>query len=404
MYIDLRTKLEMYKNSQLTKEKEIKITGPEIQEILEGTVCSNEFGSFYLIETKYPLSYIHGAYPLGKAFQLSTSSFILSDSRESLNLNEVIFLDTETTGLSGGTGTVAFLIGVGYFTVDYFVLQQYFMRDYNEEAALLKALNIIFSSNKIVVTYNGKAFDWNLLQTRYTSNRLRIGLKTPTHIDLLYPSRILWRQKLENCKLSSIEENILKINRIDDIPGALIPSVYFKYLDDRNATEIKKVITHNETDILSLVSLMIRMNLLLTNPLAEAKDSSELFGIGRIFEKREQFPLAIACYSKCTTTVNLPIKELALKRLAFLYKRTKEYVKAIECLENILNFSKAPNILVKIELAKHYEHRLLDPEKAIKIVHPIMEFCLKTSLFRDVYYEDLKVRLDRLKKKSSKAL
>lgn len=404
MYIDLRTKLEMYKSSQLNKEDEVKVTGPDIDKVIEGSVITNDSGSFYLIEKKYPLTYKHGGYTLQKAISLdySTLSKVVSDSGESLDLDKMIFLDTETTGLSGGTGTVAFLIGIGFFEKDAFVLQQYFMRDYNEEASMLRILNEVFSSRKVVVTFNGKAFDWNLLQTRYTSNRLRIGIKNPVHVDLLYLSRVLWKQKLENCRLSSIEENILKLKRIDDIPGALIPSVYFKYLEDRNAKEIKKVIIHNEKDILSMVSLMCRINILLSDPLSEARDAFELLGAGRVFEKQGNFDLAMECFNKCTTSSNCYVRELSLKRLAFLHRKNSDYLKAVECLETILIYSTAPNIPVKIELAKHYEHRVSEIRKALELVLGAITSCSQVSLMQELYFEDLKVRLERLKRKVGK--
>ena len=116
----------------------------------------------------------------------------------------------------------------------------------------------------------------------------------------------------------------------------------------------------------------------------------ELYGIGRIFEKREQYALAVECYSKCTTTVNIKIKELSLKRLALIYRRNKDFSKTIECLESILTFSEAPNILVRIELAKHYEHRVTQLQKAIKLVLDALEICSQTSFIKDLYYEDLK--------------
>lgn len=401
MYIDLRTKLEMYKNNQPEKEKEIMVTGPDVDEILDGTVCAGESGSYFFIEKKYPLDYIHGSCALDKAVLLDYSVFsnIISGSTAPVKLSDLVFLDTETTGLSGGTGTVAFLIGAGFFENDTFVLRQYFMRDYDEEFPILKALIDTLSSRRAVVSFNGKAFDWNLLQTRYTSNRIRSGIKTPVHMDLLYPSRLLWKSRLENCRLSSIEENILKMKRFEDIPGSTIPSVYFKYLEDRNATEIKKVIHHNEKDILSLVTLAIKINDLLSNPILESKDSTELYGIGRIFEKREQYKAAEECYVKCITTVNTRIKELSLKRLAFFYKRNREFQRAAACLESILEFSDSPNILVRIELAKHYEHKVFQIQKALGLVTEAINICLKESFFKELYYDELKIRSERLNKK-----
>lgn len=402
MYIDLRSKLEMYKKGQVNNQPNKKFIGPDIHEVIHGTICNNEWGSFYLIEKRYPLNHDHGGYNLGQAVEMDYSpmSKLFSASNPQICIKDLVFLDTETTGLSGGTGTVAFLIGAGFFENDAFILQQYFMRDYNEEPAMLKNLNDVLISHKGLVTFNGKAFDWNLLETRFTSSRMRIGLRDTVHIDLLYPSRMLWKLKYESCRLSALEENILKIRRIDDIPGYMIPGVYFKYLEDRNASEIKKVISHNEKDILSMVSLMARINSILGNPLNEARDAWELLGAGRLFERREDCNTAIVCYNKCTTSVNQTVRDMSLKKLAYIHKRNKDYSRATEYLESLLSCSKTPNIPAMIELAKLYEHRIKDIPKALSVVHEAVNFCSQAGFIRNLYYNDLKMRIERLKRKT----
>ena len=402
MHFDLKNRLEMYKTGQQAKVIERKPKGPDIHEVVEGTICSNDDGCFFLIENKYPRTYLHGGYSLGCVLEPDIAPVVkvCSGPGNPSHVSDYIFLDTETTGLSGGSGTVAFLIGIGFFDGDAFVLRQYLMRDYDEEPAVLRALNEVLSNCKGLVTFNGKAFDWNLLQARFISNRIRPALKNPIHIDLLYPSRMLWKLKLESCRLSSLEENILEENRVDDIPGALIPGIYFKYLDDRNAGDIKRVIKHNELDILSMVSLLKKINSILCNPLSETQDGLELLGAGRIFERCEEQSTAIDCYNMCSSSENRMVMETSMKKLANMHKRSRDYSKAVEKLELLLAGSSAPNIPVMIELAKHYEHRIKDIPKAIATVQEAVKACSEAGFLRNMYYSDLKTRLERLKRKA----
>ena len=157
------------------------------------------------------------------------------------------------------------------------------MRDYDEETAMLAELKELISDRQGFVTFNGKSFDINLLQTRLIANRLRLGISDIPNIDLLYPARRVWKLKLESCRLVSLEENILGHVRHDDIPGSMIPAVYFDYLEDRDASAIKRVLEHNELDILSMVSLLCRLSAMLQDPMSESDGGLELLGISRIF-------------------------------------------------------------------------------------------------------------------------
>lgn len=404
MYQDLKSKLALYKNNQANKPVQPGNTGCDIHDILEGAVCSNDDGSCFVIENYYPLTYLHGGYSLGDALGISMLSLkrVFSELTHDINIHNVLFLDTETTGLSGGTGTVAFLVGTGFFKNDAFVLRQYFMRDYNEEPALLRALNELLASYKGLVTFNGKAFDWNLLQARFTFNRFRPSLKNPVHIDLLFPSRRIWKLKLESCRLASLEENILGEHRIDDIPGAMIPGIYFKYLDDRDAAEIKTVIKHNELDILSMVSLMTRISCILENPIAETDGGHELFGAGRIFENSGEYDVVVGCFEACMKSGSFQVKEAAAKRLSDIYKRSRNYGKAVKHWESMLSNSGTSSIFSMIELAKYYEHKEKNLFKALELVEKAIQISSKLGYRNNIYYPELKKRLDRLRKKAGR--
>jgi uncharacterized protein YprB with RNaseH-like and TPR domain len=402
IYSDLRSKLGLYQTNRQDIKKEKKTNVPDIVEAAGGTVLSNDAGEFFVIEKHYGFEYNHGCCNLGHVLDMDLQSVlrVCKADGSPLHISDLVFLDTETTGLSVGAGTVAFLIGIGFFTDTGFLLRQYFMRDYDEESAVLKDLNQTLSTYKGLVTFNGKGFDWNLLQSRFVFNRQRLGMKDPVHLDLLYPSRMLWKQRLESCRLSSLEENILKVRRIDDIPGALVPGIYFKYLSHRNTPDILKVIHHNELDILSLITLLIKINSILDNPLREAKNAWDLLAVAQIFEKYKEDKSAVSCYEKCLTSVNPAVRQASLKKLAFLHKGKKDYTNSVKYFETLLACSGGPNIPVMIEIAKHYEHRAKDIPKAVKIIREAIDACLKTGFLRNMYYHELKKRFDRLNKKS----
>lgn len=401
MYQDLKSKLALYMSNQVKKEVEPPKPETVSTTEMEGVECFYKDTPYFVIENKYPLSYFHGGFRLGEVLELDMQHLlkISSDPQKELRVQDFVFLDTETTGLSGGAGTVAFLIGVGFFDENFFTLRQYFMRDYDEEPAVLGSLCNLLSERGVMVTFNGRSFDWNLLKTRFTCNRIRPAFNEPVHLDLLYPARSIWKLKLQSCRLSSLEENILGETRIDDIPGYMIPDVYFKYLEDRDTTEVRKVIRHNELDILSMVSLMLKINFLLKDPLAETEDEKELLGVGRLFENKGDRENGMRCYDACTGSENSAIKGTASKRLADLYKKNGDHGKAADLFEKILEDSKTVNIPAMIELAKYYEHREKNPSKALEMVEGAFNACITMGLRKSSYFLDLKKRSERLKRK-----
>lgn len=414
MYLDLREKLNMYKNRQAPgpasrpSRQSNSGKGKDVHDILEGVVLDNEDGSCFMVESRFPLTYIHGGYSLGSALGVSARLLKLmgcdTGNSNICGSGSFIFLDTETTGLSGGAGTVAFLIGAGLFEGDSFILRQYFMRDYDEEPAMLRAFNELLSKMQIkgLVTFNGRAFDWNILGNRFTFNRIKPALVDPVHLDLLFPSRRIWRLKLESCRLSSLEEKILGEYRADDIPGAMIPSVYFKYLEDRDATDIIKVISHNRADILSMVALMTKISRLLENPMAENADAFELAGIGGIFEENCMYDVVVECFEACMESDAAFLKEMVAKRLSFIYKRKGDFEKAVRHWEKMLCSGRGPSaVFYLVELAKYYEHREKNPDKAVRIVEEAIRISSRLGFINSIYRQDLQKRYERLKRKCS---
>lgn len=167
----------------------------------------------------------------------------------------IAFLDTETTGLAGGSGTYAFLIGVGALTEEGFELRHFFMRDYSEEASQLSALTEHLRQFDVLVTYNGRTYDQPLLETRYRMSRMRPPFARLEHFDLLYGARRLYRLAFESCRLVELESQILGVERIDDVPGSMIPYLYFEFLRSRNAHRMTGILEHNAFDILTLACL-----------------------------------------------------------------------------------------------------------------------------------------------------
>ncbi len=232
-------------------------TAFRIDQALPGQWHDTVDGPCFAVERRFPVGQVRGPVHLGSV--LHTRPSTLWDAGRTTGLRDIdarrlLFLDTETTGLSGGTGTYVFLVGVAYFceSGDEVVLRQYFLSDVSAERALLHALNDLFRDFTAVVTFNGKTFDWPLLETRFTYNRLRSVLRDPPHLDMLGPSRRLWRDRLESCSLETLESQVLGVRRGFDVPGWRIPSLYFQYLRAGHIGHVLPVFEHNEHDLLTL--------------------------------------------------------------------------------------------------------------------------------------------------------
>lgn len=338
------------------------------KKIFPNTIIKNEQGKYLKTQKIYSKDYQHGLYEMNKFFEelnvYSLKQITNTDTqmkKEGIKDN-ILFIDTETTGLMGGTGTVAFLIGVGYFKDNDFFIEQYLMRDYDEENAMLNDIKKLLLSFDIIVSFNGKSFDLPLIQTRLILNRLKMP-DFNLHVDLLHSARRIW-SFLDSCSLKSLENNVLNFKRIDDIEGYLIPSIFFRFIEVKDLELLKPVLEHNSYDILSLVTLFTHLKEI---HLGKHKklNSHEFFHMGRIKEKQKEFENCIKYLKKAVETAQEnDIKYRAYKKLSWQYKRINQYEKAVEIWQKMIK-ERGAVIFPYVEMAKYLEHKQKDYKKAL---------------------------------------
>ena len=273
--------------------------------------------------------------------------------------DELLFLDTETTGLSGGAGTVAFLVGVGYFEDGQLIVSQYLMRDYDEEVFVLEKIRAHMEKRKVVCTFNGATFDLPLLRSRGIMQRVRMP-EPRWHIDLLHAARRVWKMRLKRCNLTALEEAVLGRTRVDDLPGALVPERYFRFLKERDMALLEDVIEHNRQDIVSLADILRKLLCLHADPLC-AGFCEDIFSLGRIYEKRGQIEGARKCYRAASKGKTVWVSQT---KLAESLRRSGDYLEAAQAYETALS-AKRSDVNTHIALAKLYEHRLHDLKNAL---------------------------------------
>ena len=263
-------------------------------EVLGGELVETGSGTLLVVRRAYPLTYTHGRHPLASAFAapLDLLSAVARAEAPARDPRGLLFLDTETTGLAGGTGTYAFLVGVGRLDGDRFVVAQYFMRDLDEEPALLAALVPLLERATGVVTFNGSGFDLPLLETRFVLARRRWPALLP-HLDLLRPARRVFTARCADCRLTTLEREVIGLERLDDVPRASIPALYFDFLRSRQAAPLAPVFDHNRHDILSLVALLGWFGRALAAH--DHLGAEDLAGLGRLWEPVD-LEQALACY------------------------------------------------------------------------------------------------------------
>jgi len=343
-----------------------------IEDLLPGEILATERGTCFLHREHYPLDHHHGGLPLSAllAHPAQVAAFLARDERlAALDPTRWAFVDTETTGLAGGTGTYAFLVGIGVFEADGFAIYQFFMRDYDEEPAQIQSVARVLEPLRAVVSFNGKSFDLPLLQTRFIMTRQTPLLIGAPHLDLLPVSRRIWKHRLESCALSSLEEQVLGVRRAqEDVPGWLIPGLYWDYLRSRDAKDMPRIFYHNAQDILSLVVLATRLCSLLTDPLAPAPEGEipgeDLYGLGRLLCDLGQDERAEAALAQAASGCRVPaVREMAMRELAFLLKRQERRDEALPWWQRLAREEGA--VYAFEELAKHYEWHARDATQAL---------------------------------------
>jgi tetratricopeptide (TPR) repeat protein len=295
------------------------------------------------------------------------------NSLEGFDPRKSVFLDIETTGLSGGTGTWAFLIGLGMLKQDHFLLRQYFLRRPTEERSILSHFAAEADRYPTMITFNGKLFDLPLIQTR----QLLAGFKQTVpaqHLDLLQCARTLWKKRLTSRSLRSIEESLLGLRRFGDIPGVEIPAVYFDYLRRGKTAQLKQVFHHNVLDILSMVTLLERISCLGAGEKIE--HPVEALALGKLCLETGRSAEGLAHLEMAAAASREDAAQEAALELAIYHKRAGHWPQAVEIWQRMISVEQS-NPAALIALAKYYEHqageynKALDlTEAALKIIKP----------------------------------
>lgn len=375
-----------------------------IDSVVAGTYLPTPRGDVFVAEQKYSSDYIYGSSPLLSPFPLSLISQWASDSQvSSLPLSKFAFLDTETSGLSGGTGTYAFLIGAARFVDNAFVLRQFFMRDPAEEPALLEGLADFLAPCEALVTFNGKAFDAPLLSTRYRLHQIPIPYKGYSHLDLLPLARRLWRDRLESRALKFLEEHVLGLTRSsEEVPGYEIPFLYFDYLRSGDARPLEGVFYHNAMDVVAMAALLAHMNDMLESPYdGKVQHGLDFVALGKLFEDLGHWEEAARLFERgLESGLNESDFRVAVKRLSILQKRRGDVEEAVRLWEEA---AKRGHLYAFIELAKHYEHKQRDVKSALKWTKSALKTVEKTEMSayeRRHWLEEIGHRMERLNRKA----
>lgn len=250
---DLRAMLQRRLSERRASQRPVELPpGEEVQ---------NDAGICWHRILRYPFDHEHGRQALAPALRLDgtrLSTLAKNESFAALDPRRCLFLDTETTGLSGGAGTVVFVVGLGWFETDAFVLEQFFLRDFGEEPAMLRAVAHRLAERPIPVSYVGKSFDRHRIAARLAVHRLAAPILTDEHLDLYYVARRAFGRELPNCRLRTVEERVLGLQREDDLPGSEAPVAFLQWIRDRSGP-VDRVLEHNRLDVLSVAALLARV-------------------------------------------------------------------------------------------------------------------------------------------------
>ncbi|MCA9937754.1 MAG: ribonuclease H-like domain-containing protein [Anaerolineales bacterium] len=342
----------------------------------------NEEGACLVIDHVYPLTHEHGGHRVGDLLRFAPEAAVplCGDPRlTSLRFHDFVFIDTETTGLAGA-GTLAFMVGVGFYEGDAFVARQYFLRDHDDEPAMLQWLADLLQEKAGLISFNGRTFDLPLIDNRYLMNRMgrMVGaVREMPHLDLLPPARRLWRQRLGSVALVELEKHLLSLRRTqEDVPGWLIPRLYYDYLQHGDGREMARVFYHNRLDLISMASLAHRLLRQFHDP-QPYDDALDLVSLGK-WQKDLNLPdAAEANLRRALAQQALPLEgyQRGLALLADLLKRQERREEAVPLWQQAAVTS-YDDVWAHVELAKHYEWHARDlaqaqhwTEEALRLVN-----------------------------------
>jgi hypothetical protein len=322
-----------------------------------------------------------------------------------------IFIDLETTGLSGGAGTVAFLVGCGYFDLGAFQVRQFLLTSYASERALLSAVASFFDGAELIVTYNGKTFDVPMMETRWSFHRIDMPLDGVPHFDALHSARRLWKGRTladdGGCRLSTLERTLFQVKRVGDVPGFEIPDRFFRFLRSGDPRPLEPVLEHNRIDLVSLAAVTAHAARLAQDGHGACRDCAEALALGRIYERADALERADECYLRGADSDNPEVRAEALYRLALRRRRDRRFAEAAAFWRDLLALTEPKSLRRRGSLADlrqcavealaiHHEHR----DRDLMSARELALFALQEGDARSA--DGLRHRIARLDRKIAK--
>ncbi|MBW2260995.1 MAG: ribonuclease H-like domain-containing protein [Deltaproteobacteria bacterium] len=361
---------------------------------LPGELVRTEHGEAWIRDKHYESGMIHGTALISNGLALtagSASLLALDDSMSSFEMSGATFLDIETTGLSMGTGTVAFLVGLGWYEGNDFHVRQLFVDRLENEPAVLHALLECVRERPHLVTFNGKTFDVPVLRARLALNRLSARLERAGHLDLLHVARRLYKKRIGDCSLDSCERSVLGFNREGDIPGEMIPEIFVEYLRTGRPGQMHDVFHHNLLDVVSMAALAGRMADLLERR-EPHEDLDDLVSLARVRLRHGDDEDAEQIFTQASSSTSSEHRIESGLELAIMARRRGEHEVQRRLLETILE-DDPDHAGAHLMLAKLYEHGLRLLDKALEHAHLAEE---------EEGYEASTHRIERLERRIEK--
>jgi uncharacterized protein len=380
----------------------------EIHKVVAGDYLPTRAGDVFTARQIFAADYLHGHASIHvENLPAALASWARDPRLASIDPQRLAFLDTETSGLAGGTGTYAFLVGAARFAEGGELrLAQFFMRDPAEEPAVLEGLAEFLAPCEALVTFNGKSFDIPLLTTRYALHRIPRPYQDYSHLDLLPLARRLWRDRLPSRALKYLEESILQAPRsTEEVPGYEIPWLYFDYLRTGDATPLKGVFYHNAMDVVAMAALLSHMSLMLHDPFnGHVEHGLDFIALGKLFEDLDRWEEAARLYERgLESDLTEPDFWVAVKRLSILQKKRGDIIQALRWWEQAAHNG---HLYAYIELAKYHEHQGRDTQTALHWTTSARELASVQDMaayIRAHWLNEIDARLARLQRKTNAA-
>jgi uncharacterized protein len=374
-----------------------RLDGPRTADVLAGQWIESAEGSVVVVDRYYSADRTHGREPIGRIVETLEGGADALDvlarawpGRTAASYSpRLCFFDLETTGLAGGAGTQAFLVGCAVLEDGGLRVRQFLLPGFEHERAMLSAVAEWTAAQGTLVTFNGRSFDVPLIETRYLLHRLQFALADMPHLDMLHPARRLWKERPvvagpalddESCRLSVLERHLAGYHRIGDVPGFEIPSRYYRFVRSGDAHGLEAVLEHNRIDLISLALVTARaLTLIQRGPDATAHPR-ECLGLGRVYERSGTRDDAEACFARAAALAARVGREPdvhaeSLRRLALCRRRAGRLAEAAAAWEEIVRLPGCPSPLrreAREALAIHHEHRSHDLPAARSLVLDVL--------------------------------